>query len=359
MEGLVSPDFWRARRVLLTGHTGFKGAWLALWLQKLGARVHGLALAPSTEPSLFALANVAQGVDHRVGDIRDAKTVMSALTNAKPEIVFHMAAQSLVRESYRDPLGTLSTNVIGTAHVLEACRRVHAVRAVVIVTSDKCYLNLGSAQGYREDAPLGGDDPYSGSKGAAEIVTHSYRSAFFSHDGDAQVASARAGNVIGGGDWSADRLLPDFFRAVTRKHVLQLRNPDSIRPWQYVLEPLRGYLILAERLFARPDDVAEAWNFGPAEEDSRPVSSVIEKVTALWPEPVALAIDRGPHPKESATLKLDASKAAARLGWHPQIGLDEALQLTTDWYRRVWRDPSVARRCTIEQIENYEACAHA
>lgn len=353
----MSRDFWRGRRVLVTGHTGFKGAWLSLWLQHLGARVCGLALEPPTEPSLFALANVAEGMEHRVGDIRDVRTVMSALRDAKPDIVIHMAAQSLVRESYRDPLGTFSTNVMGTAHVLEACRGADTVGAVVVVTSDKCYQNTGSLQGYREGEPLGGDDPYSGSKGAAELVTHSYRSAFFNGDGIAHVASARAGNVIGGGDWSSERLLPDFFRAATRHQTLRIRSPEAVRPWQYVLEPLRGYLLLAERLYCNAERVDEAWNFGPVEQDSRAVVWLIENVRSLWPEPVDVAIDGGPHPKEAAVLKLDASKAAARLGWRPWVGLQQALRLTADWYRRVCNDPSVARRCTLEQIESYEAYA--
>lgn len=356
VEGLVNRVFWRDRRVLVTGHTGFKGAWLSLWLHKLGAQVYGVALDPPSDPSLFVLANVAEAMEHRIGDIRDAHMIASVMRDFKPEIVIHMAAQSLVLESYRDPLGTFSTNIMGTAHVLEACRFTPEVRAVVIVTSDKCYRNNEQVAGYQEDDPLGGDDPYSGSKGAAELVTHSYRFAFFRENGAARVASARAGNVIGGGDWSNDRLLPDFFRAATQQGVLWIRNPDAVRPWQYVLEPLRGYLLLAERLFSGRDRVDEAWNFGPEEQDSRAVSWVIKKVGGLWSEPVEIVIDRSQHPRESCTLKLDASKAARRLGWRPWVGIDEALQLTTDWYRRVYREPSLARRCTFEQIETYEAC---
>lgn len=355
MEGLVSCDFWRGRRVLLTGHTGFKGAWLSLWLQKLGADVYGFALEPPTEPSLFALADVSRGIAHRVGDVREMQSVTAGLQDAKPEIVIHMAAQSLVRESYQDPLDTFSTNVMGTANVLDACRRSDATRAILIVTSDKCYRNTGAAEGYEENDPLGGDDPYSGSKGAAELVTQAYRSAFFAFDGSARVASARAGNVIGGGDWADDRLLPDFVRAATRQQTLQIRNPDAVRPWQFVLEPLRGYLVLAERLFAGTESVDGAWNFGPVDQDCRPVSWVIERVRGLWADPVKVAVDAGPHPKESALLKLDITKAATRLGWRPRLDLEQALRLTVDWYRSVCADASAARRCTLAQIEAYEA----
>ena len=356
MEGVVSRDFWRGRRVLLTGHTGFKGAWLCLWLRQLGAHVCGLALPAATNPNLFDLANAADGIVHRFGDIRDLPTVAAVLHDAEPEIVIHMAAQSLVRESYRDPLGTFSTNVMGTANVLDACRRSDVTRAILIVTSDKCYRNTGVTPGYDEDDPLGGDDPYSASKGAAEIATHAYRSAYFSDSGSAQVASARAGNVIGGGDWSDDRLIPDFVRAAMKGETLRIRSPDAIRPWQFVLEPLRGYLLLAERLFSGPSKVDEAWNFGPSDADSRAVSSVIEKVNDLWGGAVEVSIDRGPHPKESHLLKLNPAKAASRLGWRPKVDLDQALRLTVDWYRRVCTDAASARRCTFEQIESYEAC---
>ena len=356
MEALVKPEFWRGRRVLLTGHTGFKGAWLSLWLQRMGAQVFGFALQPVSSPNLFELANVAEGMEHRIGDIRDAKAVQAAVAEAKPEIVFHMAAQSLVRQSYADPLGTFSTNVIGTAHVLDACRDIASLRAVVVVTSDKCYANTGPARGYQEADPLGGDDPYSASKGAAELVAHSYRTSFFASEGAPRVATARAGNVIGGGDWSADRLLSDFFQAAARRQPLRIRQPQAIRPWQFVLEPLRGYLMLAERLVGE-GDAAQAWNFGPKAEDTRSVEWVIDQLRALWLEPVDVQIDRGSHLKESAVLKLDCSKAETELGWHPSIGLQQALERTADWYREVASDPSTARGYTLEQIESYVAGA--
>jgi CDP-glucose 4,6-dehydratase len=305
------------------------------------------------------LANVSEGMEHRIGDINDFDLVLAAFTEAEPEIVLHMAAQSLVRQSYADPLGTFATNIIGTAHVLEACRRVDSVRSVVIVTSDKCYDNKGWVRGYRENDPLGGDDPYSASKGAAELVAHSYRSAFFSSSDAAGVATARAGNVIGGGDWSADRLLPDFFRAATQGKPLRIRNPSAIRPWQFVLEPLRGYLLLAEQLFSGAPGAQEAWNFGPRAEDSRSVVSVAERLKTLWPEPVAVEIDDSAHPKESAVLKLDCSKAEARLGWLSFVGLERCLELTTSWHLNIWRDPAAARRCTLEQIAAYEASTSA
>jgi CDP-glucose 4,6-dehydratase len=340
--------------VFLTGHTGFKGAWLSLWLQTMKARVYGFALAPATTPSLFELAHVATGMEHGIGDIRDFESISGALLNAKPEIVVHMAAQALVRESYADPLGTFSTNVMGTAHVLEACRRTPSVRAVVIVTSDKCYQNDERASAYRENDRLGGDDPYSASKAAAEQLTNSYMRSFFPSDRDARVASARAGNVIGGGDWAEDRLLPDFIRAVTRREPLRIRNPNATRPWQYVLEPLSGYLVLAQRLFSNAANVNGAWNFGPADAP-RTVLELVEDFGRCWPDPVVIEIDRNENPKESGLLRLDCSKAATQLGWWPHTSLDTGLQLTANWYVSVSREPSAARRCTLDQIKTFEA----
>ncbi len=354
MEGLVSPAFWRGRRVFLTGHTGFKGAWLSLWLQAMKAEVRGFALAPATTPSLFELAQISDGMEHRLGDIRDFEAVSAALLNAKPEIVVHMAAQALVRAGYADPLGTFATNVMGTAHVLEACRRAPSVRAVVIVTSDKCYRNDERSSGYREDDRLGGEDPYSASKAAAEQVTHSYRRSFFPNERDVRIASARAGNVIGGGDWAEDRLLPDFVRAATRREPLRIRNPNATRPWQYVLEPLSGYLVLAQQLVSAAPNVEGAWNFGPSDVP-RSVLALVEDFGRRWPDPVVIEIDRNEHPKESGFLKLDCSKAATQLGWRPHTTLDTGLELTADWYVAVAREPGAARRCTLDQIKTFEA----
>lgn len=357
MEGLVDPAFWRGRRVLVTGHTGFKGGWLVLWLQQLGAKITGFALAPDTNPSLFELASIRKGIDHRIGDTRDMRAVHSLVDDAEPEIIYHFAAQSLVRRGYADPLQTFGTNVMGTAHLLEACRESGSVRAIVVATSDKCYEDREKARGYRETDPLGGNDPYSASKASTEHVVQAYRHAYFSSPGQPRVATVRAGNVIGGGDWSADRLLPDFFRAAAAGTPLIVRNPGATRPWQHVLEPLRGYLMVAERLDSGDADAAEAWNFGPDDDSDQTVHEVIDKVKALWPEPVETLIDKGPNPPEAGTLKVDCSKAALSLGWRPAIGLDQALRLTVDWHSRVGRDQNSARRLTCAQIESYVASA--
>jgi CDP-glucose 4,6-dehydratase len=281
MTDTVSPDFWRGKRVLITGHTGFKGGWLSLWLQSLGAELQGLALAPPTTPSLFVKAMVGAGMASAIGDIRDYETVHACMAAFKPEIVIHMAAQPLVRLSYTEPVATYATNVMGTVHVLEAARHAGSVRAVVNVTTDKCYENREWVWGYREDEPMGGYDPYSNSKGCSELITSAYRRSFFQHSGIA-LGSARAGNVIGGGDWAADRLVPDILRAFERGEPVVIRNPTATRPWQHVLEPLSGYLALAEQLFQHGQAFAEAWNFGPRDEDARPVGWIVKKMADLW-----------------------------------------------------------------------------
>ena len=350
MEGLVTPATWSGRRVFLTGHTGFKGGWLALWLSRLGAEVTGFALPPPTTPSLFAQARVADHLTHVEGDIRDAEAVERAMRAARPELVLHLAAQPLVRYSYDHPIETYATNVMGTAHVLEAARRVEGVRAAVCITTDKCYENREWAWPYRERDPMGGRDPYSSSKGAAELVIAAYRRSFFA---GRTVASVRAGNVIGGGDYAADRLVPDIVRAVEARARPLIRAPASVRPWQHVLEALGGYLILAERLLAGEDACATAWNFGPAEEDARPVGWVVDRLlTAFGAE----GWDRpdGPQPHEASQLRLDCSMARQRLGWRPVFDLAEALDLVAEWHTAV-RGGAAADAVSLKQISDYDA----
>jgi CDP-glucose 4,6-dehydratase len=340
--------------VLLTGHTGFKGGWLGHWLTRLGASVGGLALAPDTEPSLFRQSGLETRLTSRLGDIRDLATVRNAVAATKPQIVLHLAAQALVRRSYADPVGTYATNVVGTAHVLEACRGVDGLRVIVSVTSDKCYQERKHAAPYREDDPLGGGDPYSSSKAAAELVTASFRQAYFAGaTPPVAIATARAGNVIGGGDWSADRLIPDCVRAFAAGKPVELRNPDAVRPWQHVLEPLAGYLALAERLWADPT-AAEGWNFGPDERDALPVAGVVERMAARWGDGARWTSQPGTHPYEAAELRLDSTKARTRLGWTPRLGIEQALDWTIDWYRRsAAGEPAAA--LLDQQIAAYEA----
>ena len=332
----VNPDpaFWAGKRVLLTGHTGFKGAWLAVWLRRLGADVTGLALAPDTRPALFDSIDFDPARSKLV-DIADHRAVVAALEAAQPQIVLHLAAQALVRASYADPVGTYATNVMGTLHVLEAVRHIAGVEAVVVVTSDKCYENREWPYAYREIDPMGGHDPYSSSKGCAELVTASVRHSFFGAGRHpAWIGSARAGNVIGGGDWSADRLVPDIMRAFAAGEPVEIRSPGSTRPWQHVLEPLCGYLRLAECL-AGPDGArfAQGWNFGPVDEDCRPVSALCDALVAAWGGSARWARSRAQHPHEAAFLKVDASKARAALGWDRRLRLDAALRWTAEWYR--------------------------
>ncbi len=352
VRGAVDPAFWRDRAVLVTGHTGFKGAWLSLWLQSLGARVHGLSLdVPPSEPSLYELARVAEGMAGSVsGDVRDSAVTSRALDAAQLEIVIHMAAQPLVRRSFAEPRATYETNVIGTANLLDAIRACECVRAVVIVTSDKCYENRETDHAYREGDPLGGRDPYSSSKAAAELLTSAYRSSFFSDPDGPRIASARAGNVIGGGDWGEDRLIPDIARAAVTGEPLRLRNPGAVRPWQHVLNPLSGYLLLAQSLCASPEH-ARAWNFGPDERDTRTVQWVVERISELWPGVVRWERDGGEHPHEAHYLKLDSSLARTQLAWVSQLGLDEGLAATVEWYRG-WREGADPRELTLGDIKS-------
>ncbi|MCE1236226.1 MAG: CDP-glucose 4,6-dehydratase [Hyphomicrobiales bacterium] len=345
----MTPDFWRGRRVFLTGHTGFKGAWLTLWLHAMGAEVYGYALDAPTTPSLWDLADVgAVCRDHR-GDVRDLEAVTAAMQAFDPQIVFHLAAQSLVRPSYAAPVETYATNVMGTIHVLEAARRCAVLRAVVVVTSDKCYENREWVWGYREIDPLGGHDPYSSSKGAAEIVTHAYAASFFGAADGPLVATARAGNVIGGGDWAIDRLVPDIVAAFREDRAPEIRSPDSVRPWQHVLEPLSGYLDLAEALVTRGRDVAGAWNFGPPPEAVRSVREIADAMAALWGEGRTWRdASRADAPHEATLLQLDSAKARTRLGWTSRWRFDEALAATVDWYRALDAGASARALCEAQ-----------
>jgi len=350
LRGVVDRDFWRGRRVLLTGHTGFKGAWLALWLQMLGSELIGLSCGVPTEPSLYDVARVAQGMaDEITADIRDFRAVVSALERVRPEVVIHMAAQPLVRRSFDDPRETYETNVMGTVNVLEAIRLSPEARVVVNVTSDKCYENRNWEWGYREHEPMGGHDPYSSSKGCAELVTDAYRRSFFSEPDRTRLASARAGNVIGGGDWSPERLLPDIVNAALADLTLRIRNPDAIRPWQHVLNPLSGYLLLAQELWSSPQ-LAIGWNFGPIEEDARSVRWVVEQLRERWSGKPSWEHDQGPHPHEARYLKLDSSRALARLGWRGPVPLEAALDSIVAWYRELTAGADM-RAVTLDQIQ--------
>ena len=351
--GRVDPGFWAGRRVLLTGHTGFKGAWLSIWLQTLGAEVAGLSNGVPTKPSLYELARVGDAMERDfIDDVRDFEAVAGAITRARPEIVIHMAAQSLVRRSFVDPRETYETNVMGTVNVFEAVRVTGDARVVINVTSDKCYENREWEWGYREDEAMGGVDPYSSSKGCAELVTSSFRRAFFEPDGP-RLASARAGNVIGGGDWSEDRLLPDLMRAALSGEPLRVRNPNAIRPWQHVLNPLSGYLVLAQALWESPE-YATAWNFGPADDEARPVGWLVERVGRLWPGDLRWDRNEEVQPHEARSLRVDSSRARAQLGWRPTWDLDEALDRIVAWYQAFAAGADM-RTATHEQVEAFDA----
>lgn len=347
---MVDAGFWRGRRVLVTGHTGFKGSWLSLWLTSLGAEVTGFALAPPTTPSLFEEARVEELLTSVLGDLRDAAVVADVVATTQPEVVFHLAAQPLVRASYADPVGTYATNVLGTVHLLEAVRASTDVRVVVNVTSDKAYENTEQARGYRETDPMGGHDPYSSSKGCAELVTAAYRRSFL--QGRTALASARAGNVIGGGDWAEDRLVPDLLRAFAEGRDAEIRNPTSTRPWQHVLEPLSGYLVLAERLWNDGDAVSGGWNFGPRDEDARPVADVADALVAAWGEGSGWHTDGREHPHEATYLHLDTTKAREELGWRPRWDFDRAVAHTVAWHRD-WLAGGDPRALVLTQITDH------
>lgn len=354
----MNKEFWKGRRVLITGHTGFKGSWLSLWLQSLGAIVTGYSLPPPTDPNLFELAHTSDGMASLVGDIRDFEPLKRALADTRPQVLFHLAAQSIVRLSYENPVETYSTNVMGTVNVLEAVRQVGSPCVLVVVTSDKCYENRDWIWGYREDEPMGGRDPYSSSKACAELVTRAYRDSYFDQVTSGApailLASGRAGNVIGGGDWTKDQLLADVMRAFLLGKPVRIRNPDAVRPWQFVLEALRGYLVLAEHLSIGGSAFAGGWNFGPCDEDVRPVSWIVERLSELWGGDAGWEADRDVHPHEDHTLKLDISKARRRLGWSPQIQLTTTLMWVVEWYR-AYQERQDMRNVTEAQIARYQS----
>jgi len=352
--------FWQGKRVFVTGHSGFKGSWLSLWLSQLGASVTGFSLPPPTRPSLFEEAGVAKHTHCFEGDIRDPAALRQALNSSAPEIVIHMAAQSIVRASYQDPLGTYLTNVMGTANLMDAIRTCKSVRAVVVITSDKCYENQEWIWPYREDDRLGGHDPYSSSKACAELLVSSYRNSYFPlerySEHGVSIATARAGNVIGGGDWAKDRLIPDLMRGFSAGEVVNIRNPGAIRPWQHVLEPLRGYLMLAEKVYAAGASFSGGWNFGPNYADAKPVEWIVRRIASLWGAGAAFNFDAGNHPHEANLLKLDWSKAASELNWEPAFSIERTIEFTVDWYRR-WTAGEPAASLVNRQLEEYSALA--
>ncbi|MHC4475842.1 MAG: CDP-glucose 4,6-dehydratase [Planctomycetota bacterium] len=353
----MNRAFWKDKKVLVTGHTGFKGSWLSLWLQMMGADVLGYALSPPTQPSLFETAHVADPMTSIIADIRDLQGLQEVIAEHSPQIVIHMAAQPLVRYSYKNPIETYSTNIMGTVNILEAVRNSHSVRVVVSITSDKCYDNKEWLWGYREQDPMGGRDPYSSSKGCAELVISAYRNSYFStknrQNHSVAVASTRAGNVIGGGDWAKDRLIPDIMIALMENRPVIIRNPNSIRPWQHVLEPLNGYLCLAEQLWMYGSKFAQAWNFGPANEDAKTVSWIVEYLTSSWGQTARWQLDSAQHPHEDNYLKLDCSKARSLLGWTPKLRLATALEWIVEWYRAYQKNQDM-RSLTQEQIRRFE-----
>ncbi len=354
---MTSPAFWRGKRIFLTGHTGFKGSWLSLWLQKMGAGVTGYALPPSTSPNMFEATHASSGMVSVIGDVRDGVALASAMKAAEPEIVIHMAAQPLVRYSYQNPVETYAVNVMGLVNLFEAVRQTGSIKAVVNVTSDKCYENREWVWGYRETEAMGGYDPYSSSKGCAELVTSAYRRSYFnasSHDDQAVgLASARAGNVIGGGDWALDRLVPDIMRAIDGGRAVKIRNPHAVRPWQHVLEPLNGYLTLAEQLCNDRAAASEGWNFGPKPTDVQPVQWVVEKLIDFWGEGARWLLDENQGEHEANYLSLDCAKARARLGWQPVWDLAKALEMIVVWHK-AYRHGKDIRAVTFEQITKFE-----
>jgi CDP-glucose 4,6-dehydratase len=362
VEKMVEQTFWAGKPVLLTGHTGFKGSWLSLWLQSMGAQVVGYALAPPTNPSLFEIAEVGKGMTSIIGDISDFAHLHAVFAEYKPEIVIHMAAQALVHYSYINPVETYATNVMGTVNLLEAVRSTGGVKAVVNVTSDKCYENREWEWGYRENEAMGGYDPYSNSKGCAELVTAAYRNSYFHPEKHKKhgvaLASGRAGNVIGGGDWADNRLIPDIMRAITQSESVNIRNPHAIRPWQHVLEPLSGYLMLAQKLYEDGATYAEGWNFGPNDEDAKPVQWIVEELTKAWGEGASWVLDGSDHPHEAHFLKLDCSKAKARLDWHPIWHLKDALSAIIDWHRAYQQNKGM-REFSFAQIRSFVRSSHA
>ena len=351
-KGKVDTNFWKGKKVFVTGHTGFKGSWLCLWLQNMGALVKGYSLNVNTKPALFIQANVGDDMQSEIGDIRNLEQLAESMVGFGPDILIHMAAQPLVRLSYQEPVNTYTTNVIGTVNVLEAARKCTGLKAIVSVTTDKCYENKEWEWGYRENEPMGGHDPYSSSKGCAELVTSAYRRSFFSSHTTASLASARAGNVIGGGDWAEDRLIPDILRAFEKSKPVVIRNPLSTRPWQHVLEPLSGYLVLAQELFLNGDQFAEGWNFGPKDEDCKPVSWILDQMVTSWGNNASWSLDKNSNPHEAGFLKLDCSKAASRLKWNPKWDLQLTLKSIVDWHQLYIDGGDLKKQC-LKEIDNY------
>lgn len=354
MAAAVDISFWSNKRVFITGHTGFKGSWLSFWLQSLAAQVKGFSLQPPTSPSMFDELNIASGMESEIGDIRDPQAIAASIIEFDPEILIHMAAQPLVRLSYSQPAETYATNVMGTVNVLEAARQCAGLKAIINVTTDKCYENREWVWGYRENDPMGGHDPYSSSKGCAELVTSAYRDSFFCDGDGAVLASARAGNVIGGGDWSDDRLVPDILRAFAKAEPVIIRNPYATRPWQHVLEPLSGYLILAQNLYKDGASFAEGWNFGPRDEDVKPVNWILDEMARRWGDGASWELDTESQPLEAQLLKLDISKASDRLNWYPRWTLHQALDSIIDWHQ-TWLKKGDLREKTMEQISLFES----
>lgn len=350
----IDPDFWGGKKVFLTGHTGFKGGWLSLWLSSMGAEVTGFALAPNTEPNLYEALNVESFIKKSyIADIRDLTVLKKAISDAAPDILIHMAAQPLVRYSYMNPVETYETNIMGTVNVLEGVRTSESIRATLVITTDKCYENKEWLWGYRENEAMGGADPYSSSKGCAELISSAYRKSYFSNSARINfLATARAGNVIGGGDWSQDRLIPDAIKAFEAGNVLSIRNPFAIRPWQHVLEPLSGYIILTQALFQQGSNFASGWNFGPREDDARSVRDVVDLLASQWGKSASWLEDTLGHPHEAMLLKLDCSKARTQLGWKTRWNLEIATQKIVDWHK-AYRAGKNMREITISQIQQY------
>jgi CDP-glucose 4,6-dehydratase len=352
LKGQVSPEFWKNKRVFLTGHNGFKGSWLSLWLQEMGAIVKGFSLEPCTIPNLYEVARVAEGMESEIGDIRNLEAVTQSMTAFDPDILIHMAAQPLVRLSYAEPVATYATNVMGTIHVLEAARQCRSLKSIVAITTDKCYENKEWPWGYRENEAMGGHDPYSSSKGCCELLIASYRNSFFQTSDTPSLASVRAGNVIGGGDWSDDRLIPDILRAFEKGESVIVRNPLSTRPWQHVLEPLAGYLVLAEELFNHGNQFAEGWNFGPKDEDCQSVEWILTNMIKSWGEGASWELDENNNPHEAGFLKLDCSKASKELNWVPKWNLAFTLQSIVTWHKAWMNGIDMKKQC-LKEIELY------
>ncbi len=352
IKGKVSPIFWSGKKVFLTGHTGFKGSWLSLWLQNMGAILKGYSLEINTKPALFKLANIDSNMESELGDIRNLEKLSQSIVSFNPDIIIHMAAQPLVRHSYEKPVETFNTNIMGTVNVLESARKCPNLKSIVCITTDKCYENNETHRAYKENDPMGGYDPYSSSKGCAELVISAYKRSFFSKQDSPSLASARAGNVIGGGDWAEDRLIPDILRAFEKSENVLIRNPHAVRPWQHVLEPLSGYLVLAQELFLYGDEFAEAWNFGPSDDDCKSVSWILDKMVNFWGNDASWSIDNESNPHEAGILKLDCSKALQRLEWRPKWSLEKTLNSIVDWHR-VFVDKGDLRNESLNQIHKY------